>query len=505
MNTSAILPLAALASSLIPGIIIFALPESRSRTRIALNLAGALTKLVLVIMMLLGVRAGQAFGFRHEVLPGIELVFTMDAIALLFVALSTGLWLLTTLYAIGYLEQSPHRNRFFGFFSLCVTATIGISMAANLFTFFVFYEMLTLATYPLVAHRGTARALRGAAIYLAYTLLGGALLLTGIILLRSVAGPIEFTPGGAPAVLAAEQVNTQRIAFTLLIAGVGVKAALVPLHGWLPRAMVAPAPVSALLHAVAVVKAGAFGMVRIVFEVYGVEHAHSLKLLTPLLVVAAVTIIWGSLRALFQQELKARLAFSTVSQVSYIAVGVAMLGPQATIGGLVHLVHQGIMKITLFFCAGNYAETLGIHRIEELNGVGRRMPLTSLAFTLGALGMIGAPLTAGAVSKKWLASGAEAADMLWVTWVLSASSVLNAMYFLPIVFRAWFLKPAESWPSERIPAIGLRETGWLLLLPPLITAVASVGVGVFADAPFSPLAWVKLIAAREYVGAQSLP
>ncbi|MGR8918773.1 MAG: complex I subunit 5 family protein [Gammaproteobacteria bacterium] len=501
MSSAALLPLATLASSLVPGIIIFMLPESQSRTRIALNLAGALTKLVLVVVMLLGVSAGQAYGFRHEVLPGFDFAFKMDAIALLFVTLSTGLWLLTTLYAIGYLEQSPHRNRFFGFFSLCVTATIGISMAANLFTFFVFYELLTLATYPLVAHRGTEQARRGAAVYLGYTLVGGALLLTGIIWLRSMAGPIEFTAGGALGMLGPEHQTGLRIAFTLLIAGVGVKAALVPLHGWLPKAMVAPAPVSALLHAVAVVKAGAFGIVRIVFEVFGVEHAHALGVLTPLAVVAAITIIWGSLRAIAQDKLKPRLAYSTVSQVSYIALGVAILGPQATIGGLVHLVHQGIMKITLFFCAGNYAETLGVHRIEEMNGVGRRMPLTSVAFTLGAFGMIGLPLTAGAVSKQWLGAGAEAADMGWVTWVLTASSLLNAIYFLPLVYRAW-LRPAPAcWPHEDIAAKGWRETGWLLLLPPLVTGAATVGAGVLADVPMSPLTWVRLIAAREYGGA----
>ena len=422
MDATAALPLATLASSLVPGMIIFMLPESRSRTRTALNLIGALTKLALVVMMLLGVREGQAYGFRHEVLPGVDLAFKMDALALLFVTLSTGLWLLTTLYAIGYLEQSPHRNRFFGFFSICVTATIGIAMAANLFTFFVFYEMLTLATYPLVAHRGTEKARYGAAVYLGYTLFGGALLLTGIIWLRSIAGPVEFTAGGALAALTTENRTGLRIAFGLLIAGVGVKAALVPLHGWLPRAMIAPAPVSALLHAVAVVKAGAFGIVRIVYEVFGVEFAQSLGVLVPLAVLAATTIVWGSLRALNQDELKRRLAFSTVSQVSYIALGVAMLGPQATIGGLVHLVHQGIMKITLFFCAGNYAETLGVHHVSEMNGIARRMPLTSIAFTLGALGMIGAPLTAGAVSKKWLTAGAESADMTWamrLSWPLT--------------------------------------------------------------------------------------
>ncbi|MEE4298342.1 MAG: proton-conducting transporter membrane subunit, partial [Pseudomonadales bacterium] len=486
------------ASSLIPAVIIFALPEERRALRTTLNLGGAVLKLTLVAVMLLGVRAGADYGFRHEILQGIEFAFEMDALALLFVTLSAALWLLTTLYAVGYLEGSPHRSRFFGFFSLCVTATVGLAMAANLFTFFVFYEVLTLTTYPLVAHRGTPESLRAAAVYLAYTLVGGALLLTGIIWLRGLTGPIEFTSGGALGDVGDEAATQLRIAFGLLVAGVGVKAALVPLHGWLPRAMIAPAPVSALLHAVAVVKAGAFGLVRVVYDVFGVERAQALGLLTPLAILAAVTIVWGSLRALTQSELKPRLAFSTVSQVSYIALGVALFGPIGTIGGLVHLVHQGIMKITLFFCAGNYAEALGIHRIEDLDGVGRRMPLTTAAFTIGALGMMGAPLTAGAVSKEWLSRGAEAADMKWASHVLLASSLLNVAYFGPILWRAWLRGPPPAWPEEAIPRRGWREIDWLLLLPPLVTAVATVAAALLAGTDQSPLAWAQLITAREY-------
>jgi multicomponent Na+:H+ antiporter subunit D len=263
--------------------------------------------------------------------------------------------------------------------------------------------------------------------------------------------------------------------------------------------MVAPAPVSALLHAVAVVKAGAFGVVRIVYEVFGVEFAQSLKLLLPLALAAMVTILWGSLRALFQDDLKKRLAFSTVSQVSYITLGVALFGPIGTIGGLIHLVHQGIMKITLFFCAGNYAETLGVHKVSEMDGAGRRMPATTAAFTVGALGMMGAPLTAGAVSKQWLSDGAAAAGLDWATWVLVASSVLNAAYFLPILYRAWLRPPPAAWPEEHIPARGGRETAWLLLLPPLVTAVATLAAGIFPEGAAGPLGWARLIAGREYL------
>jgi multicomponent Na+:H+ antiporter subunit D len=406
------------------------------------------------------------------------------------------LWFLTTVYAVGYLEDSPHRCRFFGFFSLCVSATTGLALSSNLVTFLIFYELLTISTYPLVVHRGTAKTMRAGAVYLAYTLGGGAVLLLAVAWLQTIVGPVNFTERGALAGVVASHRGELQIIFLLFIVGLGVKAALVPLHGWLPKAMVAPAPVSALLHAVAVVKAGAFGVVRVVYDVYGVQTAEELGVLHPLACAAAFTIVYGSVRALFQDELKKRLAYSTISQVSYIILGVAIFGPLATVGGLVHLVHQGIMKITLFFGAGNYAETLGIHHVSEMNGVGRRMPWTTAAFSIGALGMIGIPPLAGYVSKWYLQQGAAEAGEEWVALVLGASSLLNAAYFLPILYRAYFRPPPEKWPAEH--TFGKRETHWMLLLPMLVTAALVLYAGVFAESPFSPLAWAKLIMRREY-------
>jgi multicomponent Na+:H+ antiporter subunit D len=491
------LPLLIVLSSLVPGLVIFMLSENSHRTRTVLNLFAAVVKLFLVVLMIWGVFHEQVFETRWSLAPGLELVLHADALSVLFVSLSTLLWLVTTIYAVGYLENTPHRSRFFGFFSLCVTATVGLALAGNLFTFVIFYELLTLATYPLVAHKGTPEAVRGARIYLAYTLGGGVLLLIGAVWLRTIAGPLEFVEGGILADLAHLDPWALRWIFVLLIVGLGVKAALVPLHGWLPQAMVAPAPVSALLHAVAVVKAGAFGIVRVVYDVFGVEFTAELGLLPLLGIAAGITIIYGSVRALSQDNLKKRLAYSTVSQVSYIALGTAILGPLATIGGVVHLVHQGVMKITLFFAAGNYAEELGIHRVSEMNGVGRRMPLTTLAFTVGALGMIGIPPVAGFVSKWYLGLGAiEAGLAAWVMPVLIASSLLNAAYFLPILYRAWFREPA-GWPSER-PLSARGEIAGALLWPPVVTAALALAVGLFAAAPYSPLEWAQLIASREY-------
>lgn len=495
MSSNTWLPVMVLASSLVPGLIIFMLPEQAVRLRTSLNLFGAVLKIVLLVLMMIGVFHGVVYEFRVPFVPGIDFVLHADALSLMFVNLSAVLWLATTVYAIGYLENSPNRSRFFGYFSLCVTATVGLAMAGNLLTFLVFYEALTLTTYPLVVHRGTEAARKAGRSYLAHTLFGGVLVLVGTIWLYSLTGTLEFVDRGFVAGLGIDA-NVLRAIFVVLIMGVGVKAALLPLHSWLPQAMVAPAPVSALLHAVAVVKAGAFGIVRIVYDVFGIEFAASLGVTLPLAVLAAATILYGSTRALFQDDLKRRLAFSTISQVSYIALGVAIAGPLATIGGLVHLVHQGFMKITLFFCAGNLAETLGVHKVSELAGVGRRMPWTMAAFTLAAFGMIGVPPMAGFISKWYLGLGGLQAGHEWVVLVLAGSSLLNAAYFLPILRTAWFDPPPEQWPHER--SFGRKETAWALLLPPICTALAALAWGLFAAMPGTPLDWVQFIAARKY-------
>jgi multicomponent Na+:H+ antiporter subunit D len=489
------LPLWVVLSSLLTGLLIFFVGEEQHRLRSVLNLAGAVAKLILVGMMLWGVFHRHRYETRWPLLPRLDFVLRADALGMLFVSLSSVLWLFTTIYAIGYLERSPHRSRFFGFFSLCVTSTMGIALAGDLITFLLFYELLTLATYPLVVHRGTPEALHAGEVYLKYTLAGGALLLVGVIWLYSVAGSVEFAERGVLAGVPEARHPALIAIFVVLIAGLGVKAALVPLHGWLPVAMVAPAPVSALLHAVAVVKAGAFGIVRVVYDVYGEEFAARLGLLEPLAWLAGTTIVYGSLRALVQDDLKRRLAYSTVSQVSYIMLGVGIFGPVAAIGGVVHLVHQGLMKITLFFCAGNLAETLGIHRISGMNGVGRRLPRTMAAFTLAAFGMIGVPPMAGFVSKWYLGLGALDAGQTWVLGVLAISTALNAAYFLPVLYRAWFLPADEPWPP---PLPGHAETHRMLLWPTLVTAGLTLAAGLLAAAPLSPLGWARIIAAREY-------
>jgi multicomponent Na+:H+ antiporter subunit D len=488
-------PLHLVLISLLAGLLIFIAGEQRQKLRIGINLLAAVLKLVLVAALILAIRDGRDFIWRMPLLPGFDFVLHLDESSMLFTTLSAFLWLLTTVYAIGYLERSPQRARFFGFFCICVASTMGIAAAGNLFTFFIFYEMLTLATWPLVVHRGTPESLSAGRVYLAYTLFGSALFLAGLVWLYSIAGLQDFVAKGAePGAFVERRLELQLIV-CLLIAGLGVKASLVPLHGWLPRAMVAPAPVSALLHAVAVVKAGAFGIVRLVYDVFGPERFRALGMSDLLAGAAALTIVYGSVMALRQQDLKRRLAYSTVSQVSYIALGAAVAGPLATVGGLVHLVHQGIMKITLFFCAGIYAEMLGVKKIAQMDGAGRRLPLTSIAFSIGALGMIGLPPMAGFISKWYLGAGAVAAGQPWVVGVLVLSTLLNAAYFLPILRRLWFAPPPEQWPHEQ--AMN-RVTRASLVAPAVITGLLALLAGLLAGAELSPLGWVETLVRRRY-------
>ncbi|RCV88377.1 proton-conducting transporter membrane subunit [Billgrantia montanilacus] len=495
------LPLITLATSLLVAPLILLLPERAWRARAVLNLSAALLKLLLVGLMVVGLYQGREFAFGFTVVPGVEFLLRVDALGMMFAGLSSLLWLATTVYAIGYLEDSPNRKRFFAFFSLCVASTTGIALAGNFFTFLLFYELLTLSTYPLVVHRGHSAALAAGTVYLRYTLSGGLVLLLGVVALHALVGDVTFGEREMLRDLGPEYHSLLIGLFLVLLLGLGVKAALVPLHGWLPRAMVAPAPVSALLHAVAVVKAGAFGIVRLVYDVYGIQLTFELGLLTLLTALSVFTILYASLRALAQQELKPRLAYSTISQVSYIVLGISLFGPFGTIAGLAHIMHQGLMKVTLFYCAGNYAEELGIHRIDEMNGAGRRMPLTSLAFTVGALGMIGLPPVAGFISKWYLGVGAVQAGMPWVIGVLVASSLLNAAYFLPILHRLWFRAGPEhgkgQWPEER--RLGRFETSGWLLWPTLATAVFSLLAGLLAGVPFSPLDLATLVATEEYL------
>lgn len=445
--------------------------------------------------------AGQTLAWEvGEMLPGFRIAFSLEPLGLLFALVASGLWIPTTFYAIGYMRshQEPNQTRFFACFAVAIFAALAAAFSANLFTLFVAYELMTISTYPLVTHQGDTAARNGGRVYLGILLASSiGLFMLAIGWTWFVAGTLDFRVGGILAeAYEAERISQTQLAilFGLFAYGIG-KAALMPLHRWLPAAMVAPTPVSALLHAVAVVKAGAFGILRIIHDVFGVHFAAAEGLLLPVAVLAGITIIYGSVRALGQEDLKRRLAYSTVSQVSYIVLGAAILGPAATIGSLIHLVHQGLMKITLFFCAGNIAETVGLHKVGEMAGLGRRMPWTMGAFTIAALGMIGVPPLAGFTSKWYLGIGGMDAGQPWVVALLVVSTLLNAAYFLPLIYSAWFREQEREFERHRV---SRWETPWPLLLPTVASALLVILVGLFANSPFSPLELARQIAEQTY-------
>jgi multicomponent Na+:H+ antiporter subunit D len=373
-----------------------------------------------------------------QVMPGLDIAFTVEPLGMLFAALASGLWIINSIYSIGYMRgnQENNQTRFFTCFALALAATMGVAFAGNLFTLFLFYELLTLSTYPLVAHKGDAATVRSARVYLGVLLSTSiGLLLPAIIWTYSVAGTGDFTAGG----ILAGKLNDPQIGLLLGLFVFGIaKAAVMPVHRWLPAAMVAPTPVSALLHAVAVVKAGVFAITKIIVYVFGIDFLFSSPSSGWLLYVAAFTIIAASLIALRQTNIKRLLAYSTIAQLSYVVMAAAVLKPLAEVGAAIHIVAHAFGKITLFFAAGAIYVASKKTEIYQLRGIGRRMPWTMAAFTIGALSMIGVPPTAGFVSKWFILAGAFEANNLVAVFTIIASTVLNAAYFLPILYLAWF-------------------------------------------------------------------
>ncbi|HET6498113.1 MAG TPA: monovalent cation/H+ antiporter subunit D family protein [Coriobacteriia bacterium] len=446
-------------------------------------LSASTLKLAVVLSMLPSSLQGTVYVYDLiEFTPGIGLGFRADALGMFFAAVSSTLWLITTVYAIGYMGKSEHRVRFFGFFSLCVSTTVGIAFAGDLLTFFLFYEILTICTYPLVIHNETPDALKAGRKYLIYTLIGGAFILIGTVVVFDAAGTLSL---GQPGILShAAGVHTLGLIFALLITGFAVKAAIMPLHGWLPSAMVAPTPVSALLHAVAVVKAGAFGILRTVYNVFGVDLLADVGFTVPLKWVSAFTIIVASLVAIFQDDLKRRLAYSTISQLSYIALAAAMLTPLSAAAAIVHITNQAFAKITMFFAAGAIQRTTGKTNVHELAGIGYQMPWTMGAFTVASLSFVGFPLFAGFITKWYLSLGALESGEFWVLAIMIVSSMLNAAYFLPIVYLAFFKAP----PGTTLRVAEARPT---LLIPTLVCAAYVIALGTMAEVPGMPFSLAK--------------
>ena len=477
-DVASIRPLLAILVSAVGALLIVRTGEHRANLREAWSVAAGVLQLAIVVSMIPEVLAGRALRcVLFEILPGIELALRVDAFGLLFALGASLLWIATSFYSIGYMRslEEHGQTRYFACFAVALSTTLGVAFSANLFTLFLFYEGLTLATYPLVAHKETAGARAGARTYIIY-LLGAAkvFLLAAIILTYNVAGTLEFRPGGIlPTSALAAEPTLLYFVFALFLYGFA-KNALMPLHGWLPAAMVAPTPVSALLHAVAVVKTGVFATLRVFLFVFGAEAMRELGADTLALGVAAVTILGGSLLALRQDNLKARLAFSTVSQLSYIVLGAALLSPSGILGGVAHLTNHAVSKITLFLCAGSIYVSTGKTGISQMAGLARRLPWTMAAFAVASFSLVGLPPSSGFVSKWYLALGSLEHGSLWLLGVLLASSLLTAAYLGPVVYTAYFEEAPESGPQE------IREVPWMVI-PLVLCAGLSLLLGVYPD------------------------
>jgi multicomponent Na+:H+ antiporter subunit D len=453
----------------IAGALLICVTGSRPNLREAVTLITALALFALVLSVLPDVIAGG----RPEVtvvqmFPGLSLAFTAEPLGATFAAIASFLWIVTSLYSIGYMRghHEEHQTRFYAFFALALASTMGVAFAGNMLTLFTFYEALSISTYPLVTHSGTSEARRAGRVYLGILLgtsIGFQLFAIGATWV--IAGTLDFAEGG----ILAGKVSDGAVALLLALYLFGIgKAAVMPFHRWLPAAMVAPTPVSALLHAVAVVKAGVFAVLKVVIYVFGLELLQATSASLWLAYVAAATIIIASLVAMTQDNLKLRLAYSTVSQLSYIVLGAMLATTAGVVGGAMHIAMHAFGKITLFFCAGAIMVASHKTEISEMHGLGRRMPFTFAAFFLASLSIIGLPPMGGAWSKWELALGAAETGQAILVAVLMVSSLLNIAYLIPVAARAFLPAPRASTGAVDDPD---RERGWQIQEAPLFCVV----------------------------------
>jgi len=456
-----------------------ALLHNQPNLREACTLVTAAALFIVVMQLLNLVLDGQQPELLLiEMLPGLEIKFSIEPLGMVFASIAAILWPINSLYSIGYMRGNSESNqtRFYIFFAIAISAAMGIAFAGNLITLFIFYEILTLSTFPLVTHKGDETALKGGRIYLGiliFTSIG--LLLPAIIWTWQLAGTTDFKAGG----IIADHINGPALSVLacLFLFGIG-KAAVMPMHRWLPAAMVAPTPVSALLHAVAVVKAGVFSVVKIVVYVFGLDVLKSAPGIEWLVAIACFTILAGSIIALRQDNLKKRLAYSTISQLSYIVLGAMILAPISITGAALHIVAHAFGKITLFFAAGSIYTSSKKTEISQLAGIGKRMPWTMAAFSIGALSMIGVPPAAGFISKWYLLMGAFQAQQHIVIAVIVVSTLLNTAYFVPLIYAAYFRRDH----SETILSYG--EAPLPVVVALCMTAAITVLLFVFPGVPF---------------------
>ena len=452
----------------------------------ALSLTVAAATILSVFTLVPRVLGGEVLVWNlWEVLPGLELGFRVDGLGMLFAIVASVLWFVTTIYSIGYMRGAHEHAqvRYFGYFALAVFCTLGVAFAGNLLTLYVFYELLSLSTYPLVTHHQDEEARAAGRKYLKY-IVGASvgLVLPAMMVVHHLAGDLSFGDGPILGSLIRDDIPGWGLGLVLLMMVFGfAKSGLMPFHRWLPGAMVAPTPVSSLLHAVAVVKVGVFCVIRVITDVFGVELAGLLSFgpIRPIAVVqgvAAFTIVVSSLIAWRQNELKKRLAYSTIGQLAYIIQGAALLAPLSVTGSALHIAMHAFGKITLFFCAGAIYVAVHKKKIKDLVGIGRRMPITMACFFVGTLSVIGLPPTGGIMSKLLLVQGTLEAGSIVFLVIYLISSFLNCAYYLPIVYRAFFCRDEDSlWEGPR------QEPPRWCLVPPVVTAVCCVILFVFPD------------------------
>jgi len=476
----AYIPLLAVATSL-AAVPLIALSGRRPNLRESWTLLAAFLKFALVLSLVGPVLAGERVELELvRILPELSLRFRVDAFGMVFALVSSSLWIIASLYSIGYMRglNEHGQTRFFICFALALCASLGVAFSGNMLTMYLFYEMLSLSTYPLVGHHQDREARGGARKYLAF-LLGGSvgLALPAMIVIYLLAGGIEFAPDIQSGIIPAGADSTLvTILFFACLFGFA-KNGVMPMHAWLPGAMVAPTPVSALLHAVAVVKVGVFCTTRVMLYVFGIEVMDDLHLGIAAAYLVSFTIVTASIIALTKDNLKARLAYSTISQLSYIILGVALLTPAGVSGGVIHIVNHAFSKITLFFCAGAIYVATHKKNISEMGGLGRVMPFTFGAFAVASLSMIGAPPVAGFVSKWYLLVGALDAGQLAIIAVLIASTLLNVGYFAPVTYHAFFGRP----PAGEAMAAGIKEAPLIMVVPLVLAATVSVLLGIWPD------------------------
>ncbi len=416
---------------------------------------------------------------------GLSLKLSAEPLGVLFALLASFLWIVTTVYSIGYMpaHNEKHQTRFYSCFAIAIAAVMGAAYADNLLTLFIAYEVITLSTFPLVTHSGTDEAKRAGRIYLG-VLMGASigLLLPAIIAVWWLTGTTDFKAGGISGLAGLDSLWAMLL-LLLIVLGTA-KAALMPCHFWLPNAMVAPTPVSALLHAVAVVKTGVFLIVKVVVYIFGLSFMQDTGIAMPLIIIAAITILLASLIALRKENLKARLAYSTVSQLAYIVLA-ALLANQVAINGAgLHIISHAFGKITLFFCAGAIMVTAHKKRVSDMRGMGKQMPFTMAAFFIAAISIVGLPPLAGLWSKLLISQGAISNAQLWLVAVLMLSSLLTIAYLLPIPLQAFFSKEDKAQVS---PTTDIHEAPLPCLFAIAITVSACIVFFVFPDSAISLL------------------